>query len=149
VAADWDHVEYSNRTEDLISSFFEMPNPSQQAAVDALAVDDADEVHLGFEYLWRTCPAGRDANGECSGREVPIALRAGSWLDPDHRTIYDEPVGTDPNSRSQATQFPDIGDDEIHYSGGLGFVFGAFQIDAAIDFSELVDTAALSFVFSF
>jgi hypothetical protein len=41
------------------------------------------------------------------------------------------------------------GDDHIHYAAGLGLAFKRFQLDVAADFSELVDTVSLSFIYSF
>jgi hypothetical protein len=37
------------------------------------------------------------------------------------------------------------GNDEVHFAVGLGLAFWTFQLDLAVDFSELVDTALLSF----
>ena len=41
------------------------------------------------------------------------------------------------------------GDDELHFALGAGVAFDRFQIDAAVDFSDLVDTASLSAIYSF
>ena len=41
------------------------------------------------------------------------------------------------------------GDDELHLSAGVGLVFRSFQIDLAIDLSELRDTASMSAIYSF
>ena len=35
------------------------------------------------------------------------------------------------------------GDDELHLSLGFGFVFDRFQVDAAADFSDPIDTYSL------
>jgi hypothetical protein len=37
----------------------------------------------------------------------------------------------------------------VHFALGLGIALGDLQIDLAVDFSDLVDTAALSFIYQF
>jgi hypothetical protein len=72
--------------------------------------------------------------------EYPLAFRAGAWRDPDHKLVYD---GED---RGNLTLFRE-GDDEMHYAFGAGLVFGRnFQLDAAYEFSDTIETASLSFV---
>jgi long-subunit fatty acid transport protein len=89
-------------------------------------IDDANEIHAGFEYF-----------------NHPFALRAGIWSDPDHRLRYD---GEDIRTRAQFQP----GEDELHYSGGIGFVIAnRIQIDAALDYSARITTGALSLVFIF
>jgi len=39
--------------------------------------------------------------------------------------------------------------DEMHYSLGIGLAFKRFQIDAAVDLSERVDTVSISGIFGF
>jgi hypothetical protein len=41
------------------------------------------------------------------------------------------------------------GDDELHYSGGLGLRLPSFQLDLGLDFTSRIDTIALSAVFFF
>lgn len=91
--------------------------------------EDGDELHLGGEYVFL-------------GSKPILALRAGAWLDPDHllRATSDNPY-------TQALLFP-IGD-KMHYAVGFGIAFERFQLDGAVDFSELVDTISLSAIFSF
>ena len=71
-----------------------------------------------------------------------LALRAGAWLDPDHvmRATSDSPY-------TQALLQP--AGDKIHYAIGFGVAFDRFQLDGAIDFSDLVDTISLSAIISF
>ena len=92
-------------------------------------VDDGDEVHIGCEYVFL-------------GSRPLLALRAGAWLDPGHVmwATSDDPY-------TQALLRP-VGD-EMHYAVGFGMAFERFQLDGAIDFSELVDTISLSAIFSF
>ena len=71
-----------------------------------------------------------------------VALRLGAWTDPDHRIRV---VGGDDFLRAILPP----GDDEIHYAVGVGLAFQTVQIDLAVDFSDLVDTASLSAIYSF
>jgi hypothetical protein len=95
----------------------------------SLAADDGDEFRLGAEYAFLDL-------------KPVLALRAGVWLDPDHRfhSISDEPD-------HQALFQP--GDDEVHAAVGVGLAFKSFQIDLAADFSDRVDTFSLSAIYSF
>lgn len=115
VGFQWDRVEYSVLAEGL--------------RTQGQTVDDADELHLGMEYvLLRSTPV--------------VALRAGVWLDPDHQLRADSE-----SVFIRALRPP--GEDEIHFAAGFGLAFGRFQIDVGVDLSESVDTAAVSSVFSF
>jgi hypothetical protein len=110
---EWDRVEYSAIFGDD----------------DELHIDDANELHLGGEYVFLNM--------------APIiSLRAGVWLDPDHRIFCS---GCNYVAEAVLTS----GDDHMHYAAGLGLAFKRFQLDLAADFSELVDTVSLSFICSF
>lgn len=117
VAVEWDRVEYAT----LIDSLGE-------GATDA-TLDDGDELHLGAEVVF-------------PGTTPVIALRAGAWLDPDHRVRFAD------GSPLESAIFRG-GDDELHLALGVGLAFDNFQIDAAVDFSDLVATASLSAIYSF
>ena len=94
-----------------------------------LHIDDADELHLGGEYAFLNL--------------APVlSLRAGIWLDPDHQISYS---GTNYLAEAVLTS----GEDQMHYAAGLGLAFDGFQFDLAADFSELVETFSLSFIYSF
>ena len=41
------------------------------------------------------------------------------------------------------------GDDEWHYTGGLGFATRRFQVDLAADLSDRVNTISLSAIYNF
>ena len=120
VGFEWDHVEYSVIIETLDSELVE----ASQATMD-----DVDELHLGFEYVFL------DAT-------PLIAVRAGLWRDPDHRFRY---VGDEPFNRAL---FP-AGDDVMHVSAGAGVAFRGFQIDLGLDLSDVVNSASLSAIYSF
>ncbi len=96
-------------------------------------IDDADELHLGFEYLL----------------DRSVAFRAGAWYDPDHQLAYDF-GGRDPESLAPEDRFgfrfPE-GEDEIHFTAGLGVVFSRVQLDFALDHSDRADIFSLSGVF--
>jgi long-chain fatty acid transport protein len=139
IAVDYDRIRYSSLTADTINIFFNPDNDSLganqgRAAARKLTVDDANEIHLGVEYI-------------LTKMTYPLALRLGGWLDPDHKIRFEGTLDNDADRRHAARFRP--GDDEIHYSVGLGVVFGTFQVDAAADFSAPVDTASLSGVFRF
>jgi hypothetical protein len=110
---EWDHVEYSKN----------LRNDTDER------VPDADELHLGGEYVFLD-------------RTPVIAVRLGTWLDPDHRI-----QGTVDDALFSALLPP--GDDELHLSAGLGLASEQFQIDLAVDFSDPADTVSISAVYSF
>jgi hypothetical protein len=120
VSFEWDRVQYSTIFESM-----------DQAAIDTedLELDDGDELHLGFEYVFiKTTPA--------------VALRLGAWRDPDHQFRY---IGDDPIVRALLR----TGKDNVHFAVGFGLVFEKFQFDLGIDLSDLVDTASFSAIYSF
>ena len=117
VAFEWDRVEYAT----IVSSLGE-------GATDA-TLDDGEELHAGVEWVF-------------PGRAV-VALRAGAWLDPDHRVRF-----TDTGNALDRAIFRG-GGDELHFALGAGIAFDRLQIDLAADFSDLVDTVALSAIYSF
>ncbi len=125
---DVDQVLYSEMVEDFFVIFDDAF--SGPVTPEDFVIDDATEVHLGLEYVFAQI-------------KVPLALRFGAWLDPDHRLRAE--AGTELN---QVRLF--AGDDEIHYAAGIGLVLSShFQIDAAVDVSDNYDTASVSAVLRF
>jgi long-subunit fatty acid transport protein len=128
VGFEWDRVEYSS----IFSSFdpvvLETIDDDLDLGVD-LAADDGDEFRFGAEYA-------------VLDLEPVLAIRAGAWLDPDHRF---RSISSDPEHRALFQP----GEDEIHVTVGCGLAFKSFQIDLAADFSDLVDTISLSAIYSF
>jgi hypothetical protein len=129
VGFEWDRVEYSS----IFSSF----DPEVIETVDPdldlntyLVADDGNEFRFGAEYALLDI-------------EPVLALRAGVWLDPDHRFRSVHPHDADHRALFQA------GEDELHFAVGVGLAFRAFQIDCAADISDLVDTYSLSAIYSF
>jgi long-subunit fatty acid transport protein len=116
IGFEWDRVTYSD--------------PLESLGVDDQLIDDADQFHLGGEWVFlETTPL--------------LAVRAGVWHDPDHQTRATENA----NDHVRALLRP--GEDQLHYALGLGLAFKDFQLDAALDFSESVNTASLSVIYSF
>ena len=139
VTVDFDRIRYSLLTRKTINIFAAPDDPApstptETAAAKLLKVDDANEIHLGLEYLFLNL-------------RYPIAVRVGAWRDPDHRIRFVGDTNTT-SHRGLATRFR-AGEDETHYSAGFGWVLGKFQLDAAADFSNPVDTTSLSAVFRF
>ncbi len=102
---------------------------SLELEFDDQTIDDVDELHLGAEYVFL--------------QATPIiAVRLGTWWEPDHqiRATSDEPL-----DRALLPR----GDDEMHYSAGLGLALQSFQIDLGVDFADRVDTVSLSAIYNF
>ena len=128
VGFEWDHVEYSS----IFGSFDPVVIESIDDDLDLdieLAAEDGDEFHLGAEYAFLDL-------------KPVIAVRAGVWLDPDHRF---HSISSDPEHQALFQ----AGQDEVHFAIGAGLAFTSFQIDLAADFSDLVDTFSLSVIYSF
>ena len=120
VGFEWDRVEYSVVLETLDSPLVD---------TSLATVDDAEELHLGLEYVFlQASPV--------------IAVRGGLWRDPDHRFRY---TGDDPFNQGL---FPP-GEDVLHLTVGVGIAFRRFQIDLGADLSDTVDQYALSAILSF
>jgi hypothetical protein len=111
----WDRVEYSNIVDSL--------------GLDDRAMDDANELHLGAEYVFL------DAT-------PIIAVRLGTWLEPDHQM---RAVSENPFALAQLPR----GEDEMHYAAGLGVAMQHFQIDLGVDFADRTDTVSLSAIYNF
>jgi long-subunit fatty acid transport protein len=128
VGFEWDRVGYAS----IFSSFDPVAVETLDDDLDlavSLAADDGDEFRLGAEYAL------------IDSRPV-VALRAGVWRDPDHRF---RSISSDPEHRALFQP----GEDRVHWAIGLGLAFRSFQVDAAVDFSDLVDTFSLSAIWSF
>ncbi len=90
-------------------------------------LDDGDELRAGAEVVIL--------------RSTPIlALRFGAWLEPDHRIRY-----TGDDAFAHALRQP--GDDEQHFTAGVGLAFERFQLDLGVDLADRVDTVSLSTVY--
>jgi len=137
LSLDINRITYSDITKNVVLQGVGVP-------VDYLEVDDGTEIRLGGEYVFNT--------------KNPFALRAGVWRDPEHviRHVGEVKItspGDDDllfqNISNTRASFFRPGDDEIHYSIGAGMVFERLQLDAAMDFSDRVNTISLSGVIFF
>ena len=120
VGFEWDRVEYTVIMETL---------GSEEVDTTDVGVDDANELHVGVEYVFfETSPL--------------IAIRGGLWRDPDHRFRYE---GDDPFA---SALYPP-GEDTLHLSVGVGVAFRRFQVDISADFANTVDQFSVSGIFNF
>lgn len=121
---DWDHVRYSELADGALNLL-----RAAQGDPGRFVMDDADELHLGFEYQGLTA-------------KLPWSVRLGAWHDPDHKLRYEGPAE---NLRARFR----AGEDELHWAAGVGLVVRRFQLDLAADVSERVKTLSLSGVARF
>ncbi|MBD3854683.1 MAG: outer membrane protein transport protein, partial [Acidobacteria bacterium] len=128
VGFEWDRVGYSSIFDSFDPVVIETLDDDLDLGVDLVA-DDGNELRLGAEYAFLDL-------------KPVLAIRAGVWLDPDHRF---RSTSDDPEHRALFQP----GEDEVHVAVGLGLAFASFQIDLAADFSDLVDTVSLSMIYSF
>lgn len=106
----------------------EYTDVTSSLGIDDQEIDDANELRLGGEYVFlESTPV--------------VAVRLGAWHDPDHlmRGNGREPV---------VDAFSPPGDDEVHYTAGIGIAFETFQFDVGVDLSDFADTLSISAVFS-
>jgi long-subunit fatty acid transport protein len=137
ISFDYDFVEYSALTEEVTSNFVAQPTQDELDSLARIETEDGSELHLGFEYVF------------LGG--TPVAVRVGTWFDPDHKMTFEgDTVALDNNfDRGNAGLFFE-GDDEVHVSAGVGVVIGkSFQIDAAVDVSNLINIVSVSGVYRF
>lgn len=111
----WDRVEYSNIPASL--------------RLDDQTIDDADELHLGAEYVFL--------------KSTPIiALRVGTWYEPDHQM---QPTIDDVFLRAVIPR----PENDLHYAAGIGIAMERFQVDLSVDVADRVDTISLSAILNF
>jgi len=122
---DVNRVEYSRLTKDYDDIF---------GAATVLKSDDGTEFRFGGEYVFT-----QFAN--------PFSVRAGIWQEPDHALYATGPANDASVDIDRALFRP--GDDEMHYSLGLGWAFPRFQLDLAADWSDQVTSYSVSGVVRF
>ena len=114
--------------------------PEEIAAARLVQIDDVFEPRLGMEYIF-------------ADMKFPVALRLGTWYEENHTLRFQGEVGTGSSDADLVSQLNAVvfstGDDEMHYSAGLGIVFSSFQVDAAFDMSDRQDIFSLSGVWRF
>jgi len=102
-----------------------------------LKMDDAHRFRFGVEYL-----------KVFSGGQV-VALRGGVWHDTSHRAHFEADPNTGLPYPQYALLFPK-GPSQTHGSAGIGFVLQPhFQLDAAVDISDLHRTVSVSTILKF
>lgn len=109
-------------------------------AASLVQIDNVFEPRLGMEYIF-------------ADMKYPVALRLGTWYEENHTLRFQGEVGNGTSEEDLASQLQAVvfstGDDEMHYSAGLGVVFSSFQVDAAFDMSDRQDIFSLSGVWRF
>ena len=80
--------------------------------------------------------------GTATSTSPLLALRFGAWRDPDKRFRSERGSAVD---RALLRE----GDDELHLATGVGLAFDTFQLDLALDVSDVVTTLALSAIYTF
>jgi long-subunit fatty acid transport protein len=116
-------VDYSNLVDDFFSIYTDIQdNPDYRR-------EDVTEIRVGAEYYFLNS-------------RIPWALRAGWWQDPEHNLRYAGPQ-TSPNQVGATILFPE-GEDQDHFSIGIGVAFTNLQIDAAYDTSDKYKVGSLS-----
>ncbi len=104
--------------------------PLESLEVDDQSIDDVDQYHLGGEWVFlQTRPV--------------LALRMGVWHEPDHQTRANDEA----DEFTRALLRP--GEDQLHFAVGLGAAFDTFQVDGAVDYSDMVTTLSISAIYSF
>jgi long-subunit fatty acid transport protein len=137
VSFEYDRVQYHQLIEDFRNTAFFPGNPEHEVVSARMRLNDSNQLRVGGEYL-----ALLPASGV-------LAFRAGVWHDPSHQTYFDSDPATGLPAPRWAVLFPRR-DGSVHFTGGVGFTTRRhFQLDFAVDFSDVVDTYALSTVVRF
>ncbi len=142
ILADAVFVRYSNLTDDFKSAF-----PEIDIIEQPYKIDDALEYHLGAEYFF----PGRTS----------VAIRGGWWLEPAHGLDYVGPITCDDErfaesdrvlcsaNRMRSEVVFTGGEDQHHFTVGVGLAWPKFQIDAAYDTSDAFKVGSISAVYRF
>jgi long-subunit fatty acid transport protein len=130
----YDFVQFT----DLLGPQSSALPPNAALTVDAgLTAENAHRFRLGVEYL-----------KVFAGGKV-FAVRGGVWHDSPHRAHFEANPDTGLPYPQYALLFPK-GSSQTHGSAGMGFVVQPhFQLDTAVDFSDLYVTVAVSTIFKF
>jgi hypothetical protein len=116
---------------DLAANFTSLFNPADSASY---VIDDVTEIHVGFEWFFLNS-------------KIPWAIRAGWFRDPDHALRFDGPL-LDGNQVAASILYPG-GEDQDHFSGGLGFAFSKIQLDLAYSTSDKYKVGSVSAIYKF
>lgn len=135
VGFDINRVRYSQLTRRISSAFGEPGGELEFFDVDNLRIKNGTEFHLGGEYV-------------LVDRKVPLSLRAGAWIDPEHN-LRKPALASEWADSANATIFSYRTGAQMHWSLGAGLAFERFSIDVAADLSKYSDTVSVSGVFRF
>jgi len=134
ISVDWNFVRYSQLTD----GFRDLLNRPQYQ--NDFIADDGNELRLGAQYVFSTL-------------KYPIAVRGGTWYDPDHRVRYTGHASATDVDFIEKRSFEILfqpGSAVTHFTAGVGAAVGPhFQIDFGYDHSDLVKTTAVSVVARF
>src|SRR5262249_29949633 len=121
LTADWLRVRYS----DLLQGF----HPIYVSEDIGYSIRDVNELHFCAEWVFN--PGGADSI-------LPVAVRFGYWIDPDHRLSYTSVPSTN-NQKGISLLFPQSDKVYHHATFGLGVVFSEqFQLDVGADVADNV-----------
>ncbi|MFP5284918.1 MAG: hypothetical protein ACLGI9_04195, partial [Thermoanaerobaculia bacterium] len=121
LALDYDLVRHSQRFDDFV--------PKDQPDRRDFRIQDAGEIHFGVEHVFLVIES-----------QFVGTMRFGVWNEPWHGLEY---LG----SNAERRQLLPKGGDDTHWSAGVGLVVKEdYQIDAALDLSDRVDTVSFSVV---
>jgi long-chain fatty acid transport protein len=137
VSFEYDRVNYHQLIDDFRDTVFEPGNAESAVVAARVRLNNANQLRIGVERLFLF-----------SGSRV-LALRGGAWYDPNHQIYYDVDEETGyPLPRWSLLNRKRDG--SPHVSVGVGFTTSRhFQLDAAVDLSDLMNTLAVSTVWRF
>jgi long-subunit fatty acid transport protein len=137
VSFEYDRINFHQLIDDLRNTSLFAGDPEAELVAERLRLDNANQLRVGAERLVLV-----------AGSRV-LAFRGGLWYDPNHLAYFDGDEATGLPAPRWAVLLPKR-DGTLHVSGGAGFTARRhFQIDVAVDFSELVNTLAVSSVWRF
>ena len=137
VSFEYDRVNYHQLIDDFRNTVFEPGNAETTVVNERVRLDNANQLRIGVERLFLF-----------SGSRV-LALRGGAWHDPNHQVYYDVDEQTG-YPLPRWTMLNPKRDGAWHASAGVGFTTRRhFQLDVAVDLSDLLSTLAVSTVWRF
>ncbi len=128
---DYNRVRYNQLKKDFIEfQAITSRRPEQ------LRLEDGNEIHTGFEYVFLKAP-------------LPLAVRGGFWVDPNHVVRYVPTAAHDETDALYQATLPG-GDTQVHYTGGVGIAPSSWlEINGAADISSRTKYVTLSTVVRF
>lgn len=129
--ADYVFVRYAQLKHDFIDIQSLASGRPQQ-----LRIPNAHEIHGGVEYV-------------LSGLSRPVALRGGSWLDPDHAVRYEPTADNDDVDALLRATLPG-GENLVHYTLGAGVALtDHLEMNTGADVSRRTASVTASAVWRF